>query len=163
MSLVLALVPAGAQGQAQDPAASRHRRRPRCTTTGSLRSQSPGPSPRDVDPAITGYDLEYRRRGTSSWLSGPQDQSATSATIADLEADKNYYVRVRAQNSNGEGAWSQAGEGTTALYVGTLTAGGRITHRHLRPTWVIDAIRSPDAASQEAQQFRRACPPIPDL
>ena len=123
VSLVLALVPAGAQGQAQGspppaPAA------PTVHDDGLYALTVTWAEPEDVDPAVTGYDLEYRRRGASSWLSGPQDLTATSATITGLEADKNYYVRVRAQNSNGEGAWSQAGEGTTALYVGTLTAGG---------------------------------------
>ena len=88
--------------------------------------------PDNADPAITGYDLEYRHRDSTDWLSGPQDQTGTSATITGLDPDKNYYVRVRAENSNGAGAWSEAGEGTTALYVGTMTTGDGSGYRGYR-------------------------------
>ena len=88
--------------------------------------------PDGADPAITGYDLEYRRRDAADWLSGPQQQSGTSATITGLEPDKNYYVRVRARNGNGAGEWSEAGEGTTALYVGTMTTGDGSDYRGYR-------------------------------
>ncbi len=84
------------------------------------------------DPATIGYDLEYRRRDHTDWLTGPQGQTGTSATIADLEPDKNYYVRVRARNSNGAGEWSETGEGTTALYVGTMTVGDAVNYRGYR-------------------------------
>ncbi len=88
--------------------------------------------PDNAEPAVTGYDLEYRRRDSSDWLPGPQDQTGTSATITELKPDKNYYVRVRAQNGNGPGDWSEAGEGTTALYVGTMTVGDKVAYRGYR-------------------------------
>ena len=81
--------------------------------------------PDNADPAITGYDLEYRRRDSTDWLPGPQNHTGTDAVITGLEADKNYHVRVRALNANGAGSWSEPGEGTTALYVGTMSAGAR--------------------------------------
>ncbi len=131
--LVLALLPGplAAQGQASDsppPAPD-----PPTVFDNGLRALSvTWTKPDNASPVITGYDLEYRRRDSSDWLPGPQDQTGTSVTISGLEPDKNYYVRVRAQNSNGAGEWSEAGEGTTALYVGTMTTGEAVKYRGYR-------------------------------
>ena len=133
LSLLLTLEPAGAQGGAPDslpPAPGA----PTVYDDGLHALTVIWTEPNNADPAITGYDLEYRRRDHSGWLSGPQGETETSATITDLEPDKNYYVRVRARNTNGAGDWSAAGEGTTALYVGTLTARDGVNYRGYRRT-----------------------------
>ncbi len=81
-----------------------------------------GPDP--ADPRITGYDLQYRKSDAAAWSNGPLDHAGTSAEIVGLDSDTNYQVRVRAQNAAFEGAWSDPGEGTTALWVAALTVGG---------------------------------------
>ena len=76
-----------------------------------------------ADPPVSGYDLQYRKSADTGWIDGPQDQTGSSAEIENLSGDTNYQVRVRAQNSVGAGDWSDPGEGTTALWVSTLTVG----------------------------------------
>ena len=65
-------------------------------------------------PGIAGYDLQYRVDGRSSWTDGPQDVSGTDARITGLTAGTSYEVQVRAFNTDGDGAWSSAGEGRTS-------------------------------------------------
>lgn len=77
----------------------------------------------DADPPVTGYDLQYHKSAEEDWIDGPQDQTGTSAQIENLSGDTNYQVRVRAGNSVDEGEWSEPGEGTTALWIATLTVG----------------------------------------
>ena len=58
-------------------------------------------------PDITGYDLRYRKQGSSgSWTNGPQNVSGTSTTIKNLNADTEHEVQVRARNAEGDGPWS---------------------------------------------------------
>ena len=79
--------------------------------------------PENSGSAITGYDLQYRKTTEEAWTNGPQDQTVTSAQISNLEGDRGYHVRVRAQNAEGDGGWSDQGSGTTALWAGKLTVG----------------------------------------
>ena len=74
-------------------------------------------------PGITGYDLQYRVNGESSWTDGPQDVSGTGASIADLAAGTSYEVQVRALNDDGDGAWSGAGDGDTTPATPTVRFG----------------------------------------
>ena len=61
-------------------------------------------------PDITGYDLRYRKQGSSgSWTNGPQNVSGTSTTIRNLNVDTEYEVQVRARNAEGDGPWSTEG------------------------------------------------------
>ncbi|MCY3986234.1 MAG: fibronectin type III domain-containing protein [Candidatus Dadabacteria bacterium] len=64
-------------------------------------------------PAITDYDLQYRRARTTNWINGPQDVTRTTATISDLTENESYEVRIRARNSDGNSAWSSPGAGRT--------------------------------------------------
>ncbi len=64
-------------------------------------------------PAITSYDLTYRAGSSGSWSNGPQNVTATSATISNLNSGTSYQVRVRATNDEGNGPWSAATSGTT--------------------------------------------------
>ena len=62
---------------------------------------------------IEGYDVQYQRRiaGGDPWVWGqwhpwPHTGTATTTTIAGLDIDTLYGVRVRAVNANGPGQWS---------------------------------------------------------
>ena len=55
-------------------------------------------------PAITDYDVQYRKAGDSSWSShAPSPAPATSTTLTGLTAGKSYEVQVRAVNDEGDG------------------------------------------------------------
>ena len=62
-------------------------------------------------PAIASYNLQYRKSSGSSWMSGPQNVTATNTSIMGLEENAEYQVRVRARNSDGDGPWSETGMG----------------------------------------------------
>ena len=62
-------------------------------------------------PAITGYNLRYKRSG--NFILWPNTAAATDryAEIKSLRAG-DYEVQVRALNADGKGTWSQSGEAT---------------------------------------------------
>ena len=65
-------------------------------------------------PAITGYDLQYRRQGTSDeWSPWSHSGTGTSATITGLNEDTLYQVQVMARNNDGPSPWSAPGSGRT--------------------------------------------------
>ena len=68
-------------------------------------------------PAITGYKVEYRPGVSGSWITHAHTGTVTTATIAGLTAATSYQVQVLAVNTDGDGAWSNPGPGTT----GTVT------------------------------------------
>ena len=59
-------------------------------------------------PSITDYDVQWRSRTTSEWGDGPQNVEGTSATLTGLRPDREYRVRVRADNDERPGPWSDA-------------------------------------------------------
>ena len=63
-------------------------------------------APANSGPAITGYDVQYRLAGASSWTSHPHAGAGTSTTITGLENGATYEVQVRAKNADGTGPWS---------------------------------------------------------
>ena len=95
--------------------------------------------PRNTGPAITDYDIRYRKVGDSAWQDWPHgttdnataantDRSAkiirreTATTAQPLEPLTRYEVEVRAKNGEGDGTaaspadadnWSRPGRGTT--------------------------------------------------
>ncbi len=62
-------------------------------------------------PAIASYHLQYRKSSGSSWMSGPQNVTATNTSIMGLEENAEYQVQVRASNPDGDGPWSETGTG----------------------------------------------------
>ena len=69
-------------------------------------------------PALSGYDLDYRLAGDSSWTSSALTATTTSVTLTGLTASKTYDVRLRANNAEGSSPWASAS---------TVTKGGAVT------------------------------------
>ena len=61
------------------------------------------------DVAISQYQVEYRRIGTTMWSRISSDSSTTTLLEA-LEAGTAYEVRIRAVSVIGNGEWSIVGE-----------------------------------------------------
>jgi len=63
----------------------------------------------------TGFRLEYRKTGTSTWLnlSPNPSQNQESATITGLETDTDYQIRVGAYNAYGNTQYSSVSTATT--------------------------------------------------
>ena len=70
-------------------------------------------------PAITGYKVEYRPGTSGNWINHPHTGTGTTATIAGLTAATAYQVQVLAVNSDGDGAFSSPGAGTTGTPTNT--------------------------------------------
>ncbi len=83
-------------------------------------------------PAITSYDLQYRKGTSGGWTDGPQDVSVTRASVANLDANSAYQVQVRASNADGDGDWSKPGSGRTLNTAPVFPAGS--TMRSLAET-----------------------------
>ena len=85
-------------------------------TPGSLKSLDVSwtEPPNTGRPDIQHYDLQYRPGAGGNWTDGPQDENGMTATIASLVPSTAYQVRVRAENADGDGAWSEPGTGSTS-------------------------------------------------
>ena len=57
-------------------------------------------------PAITGYNVDYRKEPHGSWTRSSYRGTAASTTITGLTAHTEYLVRVQATNAEGTGGWS---------------------------------------------------------
>ena len=64
---------------------------------------------------ITGYDVEYRKQGSEDWSSENVTIPGVTAAITSVLPDTLYEVRVRAENADGWGAWSEPGTGRTEV------------------------------------------------
>ena len=64
-------------------------------------------------PAVSDYDVQYRQSGGSTWTDASFTGTTTSTTLTGLTAGKKYDVQVRAVNAEGNGAWSNTGNGIT--------------------------------------------------
>ncbi len=67
----------------------------------------------DGKPAISGYDVQYREKGASSWTAHATNVQGTSTTITGLTKSTEYDVEVKAKNNEGESGWSPRGNGET--------------------------------------------------
>ena len=72
-------------------------------------------APSNRGPAITRYDVQYRKKGTSTWLNNNVVVNGTGATISGLTPDSDYQARVQARSQEGTGTWSDPGNGRTAV------------------------------------------------
>ena len=97
-------------------------------------------------PEITSYDIQYKRSQDNTWRDGPQDvtSTSTSTSIAGLEADASYDVRVRATNADGDsGLWSQLGTGRTGSTDATLS----LLRFHVTATGILIALNETFAST----------------
>ena len=70
-------------------------------------------APENTGPAITDYDVQYRKGTTGTFTDWPHTGTAITATITGLEPNTSYEVQVRAKNDEGTGPWSDSGTGKT--------------------------------------------------
>ncbi|MCY4448404.1 MAG: cadherin-like beta sandwich domain-containing protein, partial [Chloroflexi bacterium] len=68
---------------------------------------------KDDHSPYTGFDVEYRQKGTAGWTDAGHSGTARAHTISGLTNGTTYQVRVRAKIGSAEGPWSwQIAEGT---------------------------------------------------
>ena len=70
-------------------------------------------APENTSPAVTDYDLRYRRKGDAAWTNHPHDGTGTSVTFTGVLQGTSWEAQVRATNAVGTGAWSPTGSGHT--------------------------------------------------
>jgi hypothetical protein len=116
-------------------------------TTDSLDVSWTAPG-RNGGPALTGYDLQYRKGASGSWSSWTHSGTGTSATIAPLDANSSYDVRVRALNGETPSAWSPSGTGSTAnslpVFSDTAAAARSVAENAVAETNVGAAVAATD-------------------
>ena len=78
-------------------------------------------------PAVTDYDVEYRRASDTDWTDHTHDGPGLSAVIGPLSPGTDYEVRVLARNHEGDGLWSDLAEGTTVTNSAPIVADDEIT------------------------------------
>ena len=71
--------------------------------------------PDNTGPPITGYDVQYREGGSSSFTDVPHTGTGRTVQLTGLRAGTDYRVRVRARNEEGQSDWSAPGEGRTIV------------------------------------------------
>ena len=71
--------------------------------------------PDNTGPAITGYDVQYREKGTGRFTDAQHEGPARTATLTGLQEGTAYEVQVRATNGEGTGDWSAPVEGRTVV------------------------------------------------
>ena len=90
---------------------------------------------------VTGYEFQYRRSGATTYESHSYTGTGTSTAISGLSSSTTYEVRMRAENVDGWGPWSEWGSGRTytPVYrpgqVSTPTVGGD-GWESIRVSWV---------------------------
>ena len=71
--------------------------------------------PSNPGPAISGYDVQYRIRGTESFDNIANfDPTLTTGAVTGLARGKYYEAQVRAKNADGDGEWSEPVEARVA-------------------------------------------------
>ena len=64
-------------------------------------------------PAISDYDVQYRKSGDTAWTDHAHTGTSTTSTIGSLDSGTTYQVQVRATNAEGTSGWSATGTGST--------------------------------------------------
>ena len=80
----------------------------------------------NTGPAITAYNLRYRKSSETSWTSSTYAGTAISTTLTGLAPGTSYEVQVLAKNSEGDGPWSESGTGTTAYQAEDVDSDGDV-------------------------------------
>ena len=71
-------------------------------------------APTNTGPAITAYNLQYRKNNEVNWTAATYAGIATNTTLTGLASGTTYDVQVMAKNDEGDGPWSNSGSATTA-------------------------------------------------
>ena len=87
---------------------------PSVSAHGSTALQVDWDAPVNTGPAISGYDVEYRSAGAEDYLDAGHEGTETQATVTGLARDTLYELRVRAENDEGTGGWSDISQGRTS-------------------------------------------------
>ena len=99
-------------------------------------------------PAITDYDVEYRRTSETAWTNHTHDGPGLSTTLTNLSPGTDYQVRVLARNHEGQGPWSNPAQGTTVAnrppVFGANTAGRSVPENSPQGTNVGAAVTATD-------------------
>ena len=80
--------------------------------------------PENTGPAISDYDVQYRKEGAGGFTGAPHQGSGRTLTLEDLEPGTLYQVQVRATNEEGTSGWSVSGEGMTVTPLTLVMASG---------------------------------------
>ena len=64
-------------------------------------------------PAISDYDVQYKKSADSTWTSHSFTGTGTTTTITGLDEGTEYDVQVMAKNDEGDSAWSDSGSANT--------------------------------------------------
>ena len=75
-------------------------------TSSSVKLSWEAPTLREGVSAITKYSVQYQRTDGSTWSTSSNSITSPPYTVASLEPNVYYYVRVQAYNSDGWGDWS---------------------------------------------------------
>ncbi len=68
------------------------------------------------DASVTGYDVQYREKDTTSWSDHPHSGTSWFARITGLTVGKTYEFRVRKKNATGAGPWSDIEEAVQSVH-----------------------------------------------
>ena len=71
-------------------------------------------APTNTGPAITAYNLQYRKNNEVNWTPTTYAGTDTNTTLTGLTPGTTYDVQVMAKNSEGDSPWSNSGSATTA-------------------------------------------------
>ena len=71
-------------------------------------------APTNTGPAITAYNLQYRKNNEVNWTAATYAGTDTSTTLTGLTPGTTYDVQVMAKNTDGDSPWSNSGSATTA-------------------------------------------------
>ena len=71
-------------------------------------------APTKPGPAITAYNLQYRKNNEVNWTAATYAGTETSTTLTGLTSGTPYDVQVMAKNADGDSPWSDTGRATTA-------------------------------------------------
>ena len=82
------------------------------TTPTSLNVSWTAP-PNEGKPAITAYNLQYRKNNEANWTSSDYAGTETRTTLTGLTPSTTYDVQVLAKNHEGDSPWSNSGSTTT--------------------------------------------------
>ena len=97
-------------------------------------------APANTGPAISDYDVQYRKGASGDWTAHDHTGTGTSTTIGSLDASQSYQVQVKARNAEGDSPWSASGAGSTsataaAVKVTGIKVGAEDTAGQLKVSW----------------------------